>query len=310
MFSPDEIGVMVRTLGRFMGLVFEDKCLQYLKDMYGGHPLITRQACSLVHHSIGDATKRPCTVTLEYLKRTESERHQKLNTYAKYVLGVLADWYPTEYQMLQHLANGDIQSYREFEREVPEYTEHLRSYELVTDQPPRLAMTFLSGYLKPKAQDTVSQAAAINESIQQTAWDNKLLEISQLRITFEPTLRRFVKMNLMAHEGAEKWINAVLTAVPEERRKKLSGIDRDQILQNYLFLPDLLNTVLKNWSCFAHLERNAGGSRITKPQFEILMNHVNANRQDAHPKPISDQELATLRVVYGALLSTLKAYEL
>jgi len=27
----------------------------------------------------------------------------------------------------------------------------------------------------------------------------------------------------MAHEGAEKWINAILAAVPEERRKKLYG---------------------------------------------------------------------------------------
>jgi hypothetical protein len=136
MFSTDEIGVMVRTLGRFMGLMFEDKCFRYLKETYGGHPLITRQACSLVHHSISDAIKRPCTVTLEYLKKTEDERHQKLNTYAKYVLGVLAAWYPNEYQMLQHLAQGDTQSYREFERDVPEYTEHLRSYELVVDQPP------------------------------------------------------------------------------------------------------------------------------------------------------------------------------
>jgi hypothetical protein len=102
---------------------------------------------------------------LSISREQKPERHQKLNTYAKYVLGVLADWYPDEYQMLQHLASGEIQSYREFEREVPQYTEHLRSYELVTDQPPRLAMTFLSGYLRPKAQDAGSQVAATNESI-------------------------------------------------------------------------------------------------------------------------------------------------
>jgi hypothetical protein len=308
-FSVEEIGTMVRTLGRFMGLVFEDKCFQYLKDMYGGHPLITRQACSLVNSSLSEANKRPFTITVEYLKKTETERHQKLNTYARYVLGVLADWYPNEYQMLQHLALGDIESYREFENEVPEYTEHLRSYELVVDQPPRLAMAFLSNYLKPKVEDAVSEAAANNKMIKEAVWDSRLLEISQLRITFEPALRRFIKMNLMAHHGAEKWINFVLTAVPEERRNKLAGIDRDQILQNYLFLPDLLNAVLKNWSCFTHLEKNSGSSRITKSQFEILMNHVNANRQDAHPKSISIQELATLRVVYEALLSALKAYE-
>jgi hypothetical protein len=48
-----------------------------------------------------------------------------------------------------------------------------------------------------------------------------------MRITFEPALRRFVRMNLLAHEGVDKWINAVLNAVPEERRKKLSGVDSD-----------------------------------------------------------------------------------
>ena len=34
MFSIEEIGVMLRTLGRFMGLVFEDECFPYLKETY------------------------------------------------------------------------------------------------------------------------------------------------------------------------------------------------------------------------------------------------------------------------------------
>ena len=210
--------------------------------------------------------------------------------------------------MLQYLAQGNLQSYREFELEVPEYTEHLRSYELVVDQPPRLAMSFLANYLKPDKSTTASDGAAANPRSQGVSWDDGLLEISQLRIAFEPALRRFIKMNLMAHHGSEKWINNVLTAVPEERRSKLAGIDRDEILQGHLFLPDLLNTIMKNWPCFSHLEKNTGKSRLTKAQIEILITHVNQNRQDAHPKPISESDLATLRVVYEALLTAMNAY--
>lgn len=259
---------------------------------------------------MSDTVRRPYTITLKYLKETEVHRHRKLNTYARYILGVLAAWYPNEYQMLQYLAQGDIASYHEFEEEVPEYTEHLRSYELVVEDPPRLAMTFLANYLKPKRTRSASAAADDDQNSKDVIRDSALLEISQLRITFEPALRSFIKMSLMAHQGAEKWISGVLAAVPEERRIKLAGIDRDEILQNHLFLPDLLNTILKNWACFAHLEKNSGKARLTKSQIEILINHVNQNRQDAHPKPISEADMATLRVVYDALLTTLEVYRI
>ncbi|WP_194456317.1 AAA family ATPase [Bradyrhizobium sp. CCBAU 53421] len=309
MFSADEIGNMIRTLGRFMGLQFEEKCFGYLKAMYGGHPLLTRQACSLVNRSIGETARRPYVVTEEYLKKTEAARHLQLNTYARYTLGVLADWYPEEFQMLQHLANGDIEAFREFEAAVPEYTEHLRNYELVVGQPPSLAMSFLTNFLKPRPAPPVPSETVV-QITEQVAWDNRLLELSQLRITFEPSLRRFIKMNLMTYHGVDKWIVPVLSAVPEERRSKLQGVDKDEILQKHLFMPDLLNTLVKNWSSFSHLEKNVGNARLTKAQVEILVGYVNANRQDAHPKELSEQELATLRVVYGSLMAVLKAYEL
>jgi hypothetical protein len=35
---------------------------------------------------------------------------------------------------------------------------------------------------------------------------------------------------------------------------------------------------------------------VTKNQFTVLLEHVNANRQDAHAKPVDETQLAALRL--------------
>jgi hypothetical protein len=57
--SPDFCGLMVRTIGKNMGLVYTDDALEFIYNCTGGHPYLTRQLCSINYMEIlGDtATK-------------------------------------------------------------------------------------------------------------------------------------------------------------------------------------------------------------------------------------------------------------
>lgn len=134
-----------------------------------------------------------------------------------------------------------------------------------------------------------------------TGGEASLLEISALRNRLEPLLRRFIKRTLKAHLGPEKWISPILKVVPSKDREKLDGVDRDQILNERLFLLNLITVVEQNWEYFKTLEACPPDKQVTKDQFKVLLTFVNAHREDAHAKPTSDSEIAALKIAVNAI---------
>lgn len=134
-FTRDEVRQMTRTLGRFMGMSFNEDCFDYLVERYGGHPYITRQACSQVFDGLRDKIK-PIEVTLDMLRIGEAERDLALFSNAENVLSVLQRWYPLEYEMLDYLARNDLASFSSVEQSIPDLSAHLRAYGLVRGSPP------------------------------------------------------------------------------------------------------------------------------------------------------------------------------
>ena len=61
----DDLRRLVTVLGRRMGMKFENDAIEYLGDRYGGHPLLTRIACSLTHKHFVERKKKSCH--LKYL---------------------------------------------------------------------------------------------------------------------------------------------------------------------------------------------------------------------------------------------------
>jgi hypothetical protein len=115
-------------------------------------------------------------------------------------------------------------------------------------------------------------------------------------------LRTFIKRTLKAHLGPDKWITPILECVPTEDRKKLEGVDRDLILRERLFLINLLTVVDVNWDkYFKPLESCPPDRKVTKDQFRILGAYINAHREDAHAKPVSEVELVTLKIAAAAI---------
>jgi len=125
--------------------------------------------------------------------------------------------------------------------------------------------------------------------------------INELRNRLEPKLRRLIKRTLMVKLGSERWIDPILKIIPTSERERLSGVDRDEILQRRLFLANLVQVVIQNWGDFSFLSIGTPEGRVTKAEFELLGNCINTHRNDAHAKALNGNELAAVTIAVSAL---------
>jgi len=179
--AEDEVSRMVRTLGRPMGLKFEPSAVAYLTKRYGGHPLLTRIACSLVHRGVRDARmNRPFRVTAEYLQKQEDTRDAELSFYCRHVVSELREFYHDEYELLTLLATRQTADFLEFTRE-PEFSRHLKNYGLLsvdTAGRPKIAIPVVAHYVALEAAREQGWASP-NKPIDKTerlAWLRRRIE--------------------------------------------------------------------------------------------------------------------------------------
>lgn len=129
--SIDETRPMVRTLGRRMGLRFSPPAVEHIQKHYGGHPLLTRIACSIFNAQCVDATlTRPIDVTVQKLLADQEERDNALVFYCRHVVSELRQFYLSEYEMLELLATGQVLDFLELDYQM-DVTSHLVSYGLL-----------------------------------------------------------------------------------------------------------------------------------------------------------------------------------
>jgi hypothetical protein len=146
----NEMKVMIRVLGKKMGLKFEPDAVEYIHNRYGGHPLLTRIACSLLNSKIRlSGEQRPVNITKERLITEEDPRDSDLMFYCRHVVSELHQFYPDEYEMLEYLASGQTSDFVEMAA-YPEYTKHLESYGLLSYDEyglPRISIPVIGRYI-------------------------------------------------------------------------------------------------------------------------------------------------------------------
>jgi hypothetical protein len=155
----------------------------------------------------------------------------------------------------------------------------------------------LDGQILELIRRHLQERAAVDRPI-----DAELLaDLGRLRNRLEPKLRRFVRLQLKAHRGAQ-WIQPILEALPRERRAQCEGIAADEILRTRLFLLDLITVVHIHWGkYFAAFEAGPPRDRLTREQVKVLLDYVNTHRPDAHAGEISAGQVASLRIAIEAL---------
>jgi hypothetical protein len=131
----EETRPMIRTLGRRMGLKFTPEAVEHIQKHYGGHPLLTRIACSVFNAQCADAAlTRPIEVTVTKLLADQEERDNELVFYCRHVVSELRQFYLAEYEMLELLSTGQVLDFMELDHQM-DVTNHLVSYGLLQKAP-------------------------------------------------------------------------------------------------------------------------------------------------------------------------------
>jgi len=142
---------MLKFFGSRMGMFFSSDAIDYLHEEYGGHPLLTRLACSYHHEQLlGLTADRPA-----HLRRTDmlsvfEARDAELSSYCGHVISEIAELYKEEYELLKLLASGEIASFYDAALKH-EHIRHIRDYGLVEATPsnvPKFKIPVVKRYLE------------------------------------------------------------------------------------------------------------------------------------------------------------------
>lgn len=127
--SEDDARLMIRTLGKRMGIKFEYDAIALLYNQYNGHPMLLRLACSYINRQY-ESQNRPITITKDMVKRIQEDIDVELAFYFKHVVSEIQQFYPEEYEMFEMLASGQTSDFVELAT-MAEFTKHLYAYGLI-----------------------------------------------------------------------------------------------------------------------------------------------------------------------------------
>lgn len=127
--SEEDSRIMIRTLGKRMGLKFEHDAIATLFNQYCGHPMLLRLACSYINRQY-DVERRPITITKQKVKDIQEDIDVELAYYFKHIVSEIQLFYPEEYEMFELLASGQTYDFIELAT-AAEFTKHLYNYGLI-----------------------------------------------------------------------------------------------------------------------------------------------------------------------------------
>lgn len=130
-FNIDELKMMLKKLGKRMGITFTPDACEAIRKWYGGHPLLTRQACSTINSFMSN-NKKPFNITTDTFREFRDRIDQELTFYSNHAISEIRAFYPDEYYLFELLATGRELEFRELSKEA-EYIKHLCSYQLIRE---------------------------------------------------------------------------------------------------------------------------------------------------------------------------------
>jgi len=146
---------MVRSIGKYMGLRFEDRVYPHLASTYGGHPYLIRIACSEISGKMDTTSPHELPkVVVEDFKSNQSEIKARLTQPIRDILLSLVWWYPDEYDLLRILAKGDTDFVNEYLNEVGASVIQLSQYGILRDTAGEFAISDLREFLRENGKNT------------------------------------------------------------------------------------------------------------------------------------------------------------
>jgi len=177
-----EITEMINTLGKKMGLKYPTEVLSYLFERFGGHPLLTRKACSWLNKQSQILNeKRPITFELQKVMTYQEQLDSELTFYCGHIVSEIRDFYPEEYEMLELLSSGQTRDFIELSA-LDSFIKHLKEYGLLLydkNNYPCISIPVLGRYIgvelaRKEKRNTIHKIIPIDE---RDVWYKKRINI-------------------------------------------------------------------------------------------------------------------------------------
>ncbi|WP_254174184.1 ATP-binding protein [Planktothrix pseudagardhii] len=290
-FDVHQTRHMVSTIGKFLGLTFEEIIYSKLVEDYGGHPFLVRQICSLIYQRC----KQQLPITVDramYNKAKDDFDQEKSLNYISMILEVLTDFYPDEHTMLTYLAIEDIDFFNSLANDSPEYVTHLIGYGIISRN------QNADGYdFKIDAVQKYLQNRNRYKKLSCTP-DEIRHEICQRRTDLELKLRKIIQGQLLGYYDVEKAKSLMIENL--KSRNKLSSLE--SLTYPDLFDPskvkiyffNLKEIIVNEWGIFQRIFRD-------QDHFKKSMETINDFRKvDAHAQEtVTDNEFINFRTKIG-----------
>ena len=296
-FDVVQVREMVRKLGRYIGLKFEESIYGMLTNDFGGHPFLIRQFCSAVHRECKG--QRPITIDKPLYEKVKKQFSSDILEYLEMMVLVLKQWYKDEYDVLTYLAQGDHASFAEFAYEQDQYTRHLAGYGLICHSENGYAFNIES------LKDYIAKSHKFEK--RNMSQDEILSEISQRRNKIESNLRTIIKKTLRITKGENNAIEIVLNSIIEKRRTTLSNLTLEELLSSNdspLFFLDLINIISREWEYFKNV------FDLEKENLMHVLKEINEiGRPDAHANNVTNDDFQQLRLHFTKIEKILNQWE-
>jgi hypothetical protein len=310
----DAVRSMVRTIGRYSGLQFDEPVYRFLQETYGGHPYLIRIACSEVWKQVD--TTNPAVrarITVDTFEGRREVLRARLSQPIRDIMLSLVWWYPDEYALLQILADGDDAFVADYLRQNPDSIIQFARYGILKADSPEFAIDAVREFLREHGETYKREMSPFSRSdmppelLPRVPDLETLGELFRKRTEIEARMRQAVYLYLgvaygWGARGIAREITRFLTPRaerPDPSQLMVGRNPRDAL--DELYTTDLKSIIVGHWRVFEGLfDSNRG-------RFEMNMDTLNiARRADAHTKHVTRQEALDFNNSYAWLLSRLE----
>lgn len=282
---------MVRQIGKYMGMKFDEDVYSYLTNEFGGHSFLIRLACSVLYQlSKGRITDSSVKFGINAFTAISAPIKERLKSPCMDIVSSLIWWYPDEYEVLRVTCEGDLDFTRQYIQGDSRGSYHVISYGLLDKDSYDINIRVIKEYIKEYGDEwqTITspfKRSGFSEAELPPEADLGILSEAYCKIgELEQMLRRVILIYLGAKVGHNKVQLAKIMAqcLAQEKGELFIGREAKDAI-NELFLNDLGTIISKNWNAFAPLFDN------NKTRFDMNIEWLNRFRnKDAHFKPELD----------------------
>lgn len=289
LFEYEDIKKMIGNIGGRLGLQFEDEVFSKLMEDYGGHPFLIRQVCSKINNDLlAKKESRPALISRYSYTLKNDEYRQSMTNVIEQILGVIENFYPSEFELLKRLA---LDGRNAFKKEVAlgeKGISHLVGYCLIekADGEYFIRIKSIEDYLRSK----FIYDATLDEQ------RDKRARINIRRDDIEEKLRSILQFALQAKYGKkakEQLISMAekTTTDTTQKTKMLNSANLKEALSE-LYLSQIKDIMEKDWKSYQMIFPD-------KSKYEAYMDILNRSRTvGAHTKPVSNEDEALFGLAF------------